>query len=92
MTKPRTGIPGITGLSKVVNSNAWGEAKALERTKPYGGLKQQDTRPPDQSAPLARSRISRTMRITEIAKAVAFLAAGLLTAIFMQSLASWLLG
>jgi hypothetical protein len=32
------------------------------------------------------------MRITEIAKAVAFLAAGLLTAIFMQSLASWLLG
>jgi len=39
-----------------------------------------------------RSRISRTMRITEIAKAVAFLAAGLLIAIFMQSLASWLLG
>jgi hypothetical protein len=35
--KTRTGIPGVPGLSKVVNRNAWGEAKALERTKDYGG-------------------------------------------------------
>jgi hypothetical protein len=54
MTKPRTGIPGITGLSKVVNQSAWGESKALERTKDYGGLKQVDTRPPDQSGPQFR--------------------------------------
>jgi hypothetical protein len=51
MTKPRTGIPGITGLSRVVNTSAWGESKALERTKDYGGLKQTNTRPPDQSEP-----------------------------------------
>jgi hypothetical protein len=34
MTKPRTGIPGVSGLSKVVNASAWGEATATER---YGG-------------------------------------------------------
>jgi len=34
MTKPRTGIPGVPGLSKVVNRSAWGEQKATER---YGG-------------------------------------------------------
>jgi hypothetical protein len=32
--KCRTGIPGVAGLSKVVNSNAWGDAKANQR---YGG-------------------------------------------------------
>jgi hypothetical protein len=54
MTKPRTGIPGTTGLSKVVNQSAWGESKALERTRDYGCLKQQNTRPPDQSEPQFR--------------------------------------
>ena len=34
MTKPRTGIPGVSGLGKVVNASAWGESKATER---YGG-------------------------------------------------------
>src|SRR5262245_35118550 len=38
--KCRTGIPGVAGLSKVVNSNAWGDAKATERydggTRTYG--------------------------------------------------------
>jgi hypothetical protein len=29
--KARTGIPGVPGLSKVVNQNAWGDAKAVER-------------------------------------------------------------
>jgi hypothetical protein len=52
--KCRTGIPGIAGLSKVVNSNAWGESKALERTRDYGGLKQTNKRPPDQSEPQFR--------------------------------------
>jgi len=36
MTKPRTGIPGVSGLGKVVNESAWGEAKATER---YGESK-----------------------------------------------------
>src|SRR5262249_39749455 len=50
--KCRTGIPGVAGLSKVTNASAWGEQKALERTRDYGGLKQQvDTRPKDQSIP-----------------------------------------
>jgi hypothetical protein len=31
MTKWRTGIPGVPGLSKVLNSDAWGDAKAVER-------------------------------------------------------------
>jgi hypothetical protein len=30
-SKPRTGIPGVSGLSKVVNETAWGEQKATER-------------------------------------------------------------
>ena len=42
VTKPRTGIPGVPGLSKVVNRSAWGEQAATER---YGG----DTRYPDMS-------------------------------------------
>jgi hypothetical protein len=53
-TKPRTGIPDAPGLSKVVNASAWGESKALERTRDYGGLKQTNTRPPDQSEPQFR--------------------------------------
>jgi len=32
--KTRTGIPGHSGLGKVVNESAWGESKATER---YGG-------------------------------------------------------
>jgi len=31
MTKPRTGIPGHSGLGKVVNESAWGVATAQER-------------------------------------------------------------
>ena len=31
MTKPRTGIPGHSGLGKVVNESAWGTATAQER-------------------------------------------------------------
>src|SRR5262249_11541376 len=50
--KARTGIPGVAGLGRVTNASAWGEQKALERTKDYGGLKQQvDMRPKDQSIP-----------------------------------------
>jgi len=30
-SKPRTGIPGVPGLSKVVNESAYGVAKAEER-------------------------------------------------------------
>jgi hypothetical protein len=47
-TKPRTGIPGVPGLSKVVNKNAWGDAKATER---YGGGTKTFPPPKDQSAP-----------------------------------------
>src|SRR5215475_7253777 len=49
--KARTGIPDAPGLGKVVNETAWGENKALERTKDYGGLKQTDMRPADRSYP-----------------------------------------
>jgi len=31
MSKPRTGIPGHSGLGKVVNESAWGVSKATER-------------------------------------------------------------
>jgi len=31
MSKPRTGIPGHSGLGKVVNESAWGVATAKER-------------------------------------------------------------
>jgi hypothetical protein len=35
MSKPRTGIPAVPRLGNVVNTSAWGEAKAVER---YGSL------------------------------------------------------
>lgn len=31
MTKPRTGVPGHSGLGKVVNESAWGVATAEKR-------------------------------------------------------------
>ena len=34
MTKPRTGIPGVRGLSGVVNESAWGTATADKRYGP----------------------------------------------------------
>jgi hypothetical protein len=46
--KCRTGIPGVAGLSKVVNSNAWGDAKANER---YGGGTKTFPPPEDRHAP-----------------------------------------
>src|SRR5262245_37314220 len=46
--KCRTGIPGVAGLGKVVNSNAWGDAKATER---YGGGTRTYGPPKDQSMP-----------------------------------------
>jgi hypothetical protein len=46
--KCRTGIPGVAGLSKVVNSNAWGDAKANQR---YGGGTRTFAPPKDQSFP-----------------------------------------
>ena len=49
--KTRTGIPNVPGLGSVVNATAWGENKALERTRDYGGLKQVDMRPADRSYP-----------------------------------------
>jgi hypothetical protein len=49
--KCRTGIPGITGLSKVVNQDAWGIATADRR---YGRLSQSDMKPRDQSQPQFR--------------------------------------
>ena len=48
MTKPRTGIPGVSGLSKVVNEESWGAAKATER---YGGSTLTFGPPKDMSAP-----------------------------------------
>jgi hypothetical protein len=46
--KARTGIPGVPGLGKVVNRNAWGEAKATER---YGGGTRTFPPPEDRHAP-----------------------------------------
>src|SRR5262245_32654979 len=46
--KCRTGIPGVAGLGKVVNSNAWGDAKATER---YGGGTKTFAPPKDVHAP-----------------------------------------
>jgi hypothetical protein len=46
--KCRTGIPGVAGLSKVVNSNAWGDAKANQR---YGGGTRTFPAPKDESFP-----------------------------------------
>ena len=37
MSRFRTGIPGVKGLSKVENEASWGGEKALERTKDYRG-------------------------------------------------------
>ena len=51
MTKPRTGIPDVPGLSKVVNKSAWGESKATER---YGGTTRTFPPPEDKHAPQAR--------------------------------------
>jgi len=48
MTKPRTGIPDVPGLSKVVNKSAWGESKATER---YGGTTRTFPPPKDRHAP-----------------------------------------
>ena len=48
MAKTRTGIPGVTGLGKVVNEAAWGESKATER---YGGGTRTFPPPKDQSHP-----------------------------------------
>jgi len=46
--KCRTGIPDAPGLGKVVNRNAWGEAKATER---YGGTTRTFPPPEDRHAP-----------------------------------------
>src|SRR5262245_28050696 len=46
--KCRTGIPGVPGLSKVVNKSAWGESKATER---YGGTTRTFPPPEDKHAP-----------------------------------------
>jgi len=35
MSRFRTGIPGVKGLSKVENEASWGGEKALERTRDY---------------------------------------------------------
>ena len=50
MSKPRTGIPGVSGLGKVVNESAWGTNKADER---YGRSKYLygAPRPEDRHAP-----------------------------------------
>ena len=47
-SKPRTGIPGVSGLGKVVNASAWGEATATER---YGGTTQTFPSPPVANKP-----------------------------------------
>src|SRR5262249_21666876 len=50
--KTRTGIAGVPGLGKVVNETAWGESKALERTRDYGGTGTRTYQPPaDRSYP-----------------------------------------
>jgi hypothetical protein len=49
MAKWRTGIPGVAGLSKVVNQNAWGDAKAVERG--YGSGTRTFSPPKDMSQP-----------------------------------------
>jgi hypothetical protein len=46
--KWRTGIPGVPGLSKVVNEAAWGESKATER---YNGGTRTFPPPKDRHAP-----------------------------------------
>src|SRR5262249_61361542 len=46
--KCRTGIPGVPGLSKVVNKSAWGESKATER---YGGTTRAVFPPPQKKTP-----------------------------------------
>jgi hypothetical protein len=46
--KCRTGIPGVPGLGKVVNEEAWGAAKAVER---YGGGMKTFPPPKDASFP-----------------------------------------
>src|SRR5262249_23245691 len=51
MAKWRTGIPGVSGLSKVVNRSAWGEAKAVERG--YGSGTRTFSPPPDKHGPQA---------------------------------------
>ena len=50
VSKPRTGIPGVPGLSKVVNESAHGEAMA---TKRYGGGTRTFPPPEDRCYPQA---------------------------------------
>jgi hypothetical protein len=50
--KARTGIPGVAGLSKVVNQNSWGDAKAVERG--YGSGTRTFPSPKDGSQPQFR--------------------------------------
>ena len=48
MTKPRTGIPGVKGLERVVSASAHGEAMATSR---YGGGTRTFPPPEDVHAP-----------------------------------------